>query len=326
MNPWTPWAERWRTLFKQKVEFTRIQPPVSLFLSRRFSYALMHAGEQRLLAVLDSVGDTPARYRQYQQELFKQTRLPVVFFITLSSSHQYRRLIEAGVSFITDRGHAYIPFFFLHLAPSDLLNPPSVRKEHLSPAAQALFLRQLLFGDIQGRNLRDIASRLGSYSVMTINIAKRQMKNLGLCTDTGSATRRKTEFPEDRETLWEKALPYLRTPVQTTYYIHTEVPLDKLPLAGESALSNKTLLGESSRPVYAVGKSQIRAFLSSEGIREVSEEEEANALIQHWKYDPYLLMSPQDKCVDSLSLYLSLQHASDDRVRQELNKLPLFKQ
>lgn len=326
MNPWTPWAEQWRTLLNQEVEFTPIRPAVSLFLTRRFSYALMRMGGQRLLAVLDSVGDTPAHYRRYQQELFKRTQLPVVFFITLTSSYQYRRLIDAGVSFMTDRGHIHIPFFFLHLAPTKLRRTARTRTEHLTPAAQALLLRQLLFGDIQGRNLRDLASHLGTYSVMTINLAKRQMQDLGLCADTGSATRRKTEFSEDRETLWEKALPYLRTPVQKKYLIRTEVPLDDLPLAGESALSMKTLLGESSRPVYAVGKAHIKDVLSTEGINEVGEEEEANAEIEHWRYDPHLLMSPHDKCVDSLSLYLSLRHSTDDRVRQELNNLPLFRQ
>lgn len=54
MNPRTSWAEQWRTLLKQEVEFTPIRPVVSLFLSRRFSYALMRMGEQRLPAVLDA--------------------------------------------------------------------------------------------------------------------------------------------------------------------------------------------------------------------------------------------------------------------------------
>ena len=96
----------------------------------------------------------------------------------------------------------------------------------------------------------------------------------------------------------------------------------RLPLAGESALSRQTLLVDGNIPTYAVGKQSIRELFLP-GDHPESEHEEAQAIIQQWMYPPEILMQPGGKWVDPLSLYLSLRDSSDDRVIQELNKLPL---
>lgn len=122
--------------------------------------------------------------------------------------------------------------------------------------------------------------------------------------------------------LWEKALSLLRSPVQKQLHVRLLPFQRRLPLAGESALSRQTLLVDESIPTYAVGKQSIRELFLPGDLLE-SEHEEAQAIIQQWMYPPEILMPPGGKWVDALSLYLSLRNSSDDRVIQELDKLPL---
>ena len=47
--------------------------------------------------------------------------------------------------------------------------------------------------------------------------------------------------------------------------------------------------------------------------------EQSEALVQEWKYDP-LLLSPDGRTVDPLSLFLSLRNETDPRVRSALEE------
>ncbi len=232
-------------------------------------------------------------------------------------------MVDLRISFITQTGYVYVTQGFAKMPPvRERAFSPQTPREFLSPVAQLILLRHLLFHDVHGKSLRSIAEVLGRYSHMSISVAKAELEEKGLCMYVGSTTRGQLEFQHTDTELWALALPVLKSPIQKLRYIRTERPLANLLLAGESALSAQTLLAPPKLPVYAIGKYEIKDFLALDGVAEVAEED-ANAVVEHWRYSPALLMRAGDSHVDALSLYLSLQDSADDRVRQELHRLTL---
>ncbi len=324
MNKWQCWLEHWERMFDGDVQLHPL-PRVGLpsALARRFSCAVLQWGGMRFLAVLDEERDTPSNYRRHRESLVQLLGLPVVFFLPQMESYLYGRLVRARISFVSRGGRAYLPELLANLAPLPQLSAPAPAQHGmLSPVAQVLLLRQLLFHDLHAHSLRHITGVLGAYSAMAVSKAKDELAARGLCHYAGALTRGQLEFPDDDLSLCEMAQPFLRSPVMKRHFVRASVSLEGLPLAGESALSELSLLEPPARPTYAVGKADVKAVLAHALIREV-EEEDAEAVIEHWRYDPQLLMKRGARCVDKLSLYLSLCDSEDERIAQELNKLSL---
>ncbi len=324
MKEWLQWIERWNSLFDEQASVDlHPQLELPLALSARFSYAILHCKGTNFLAALDEEGDTPANYRHYQQKLESAAQLPVVFFISRIPAYQYERMVNYRISFITQTGYVYVTHGLAKMVPvRGRTSAPLMARDYLSPVAQVLLFRHLLFHDIHGKSLRSIADVLGRYTSMSISLAKAELEENGLCVYTGAITRGQLEFQKDDSELWTLAQPVLKSPVQKLRYVRMSHAVPHLTLAGESALSTQTLLAPPALPVYAVGKFEMRNFLAHGMVAEVSEED-ANAVIEHWRYAPALLMKPGETCVDKLSLFLSLQGSADDRVRQELHRLTL---
>ena len=323
MSMWEPWQKIWIRLFHESLQIELVDgAKLPLSLIKRFQYAYASCRGNRFLAAMDMDVATPNLYRQYLQQLETLFKRPVVFFLTRTPSYQRSRMIKANVPFMTMDGYAYMPQFYIHLKTWE--QHKGIEKEpreFLSPVAQVLVLRHILFHDIHDQNLRQIGSRL-PYSAMSLSNAKNELVTHGLCHYDGVATRGRFNMNLPGNVLWEKALPLLRSPVQKQLHVRSLPFQRRLPLAGESALSRQTLLVDGNIPTYAVGKQSIRELFLP-GDHPESEHEEAQAIIQQWMYPPEILMQPGGKWVDPLSLYLSLRDSSDDRVIQELNKLPL---
>ena len=323
MSMWKPWQKIWDRLFHESLQIESINgAKLPLSLIKRFQYAYAFYRGNRFLVAMDMDAATPDLYRQYLQQLETLFNLPVVFFLTRIPSYQRSRMIKANVPFMTIDGYAYMPQFYIHLKTWEQHKETEKEpREFLSPVAQVLVLRHILFNDIHDQNLRQIGSRL-PYSAMSLSNAKKELVTHGLCRYDGATTRGHFNMNLPDNVLWEKALPLLRSPVQKQLHVRS-LPFQKLlPLAGESALSKQTLLVDGNIPTYAVGKQSIRElFLPGDDLD--SEHKEAQAIIQQWMYPPEILMHPGGKWVDSLSLYLSLRNSLDDRIIQELHTIPL---
>ncbi len=125
----------------------------------------------------------------------------------------------------------------------------------------------------------------------------------------------------DTRTLYDKASPYLRDPVQKRLYVKTESWLDALPRAGEEAA---VLLGaaysKKNCPVRAIEK---RIFLEqSDRITVVDPAWDTRTEyleLEVWRYDP--VKFAHDSIVDSFSLALSFKGELDEAVKLNINKL-----
>lgn len=121
----------------------------------------------------------------------------------------------------------------------------------------------------------------------------------------------------DKNDLVKRAIGCLRSPVVRVAYARRSGQADLLPLAGESALSQRSMLAAPRIEQRAVSR---RAFkeLSFEEVQLGELRDEETVQIQVWAYDP--LVAGGD-AVDDVSLALTLVGEGDERVIGQLNEL-----
>jgi hypothetical protein len=190
-----------------------------------------------------------------------------------------------------------------------------VRSENkLSSVSQVLILYQILHGSLDETRLGQIASRLG-YSAMAISKAQDELQRTQLCDAIRSGRTIFLHFNLKGKDLWDKAQPLLSTPVKRTQWIRWGQPRARAAIAGLSALSRYSMIADESLPTYAMRDRDLLNALENGSIYGSAGREDAEARMESWKYDPWLLADKE--IVDPASLYLSLRQSADERVQKE---------
>src|ERR1700722_7309534 len=89
--------------------------------------------------------------------------------------------------------------------------------------------------------------------------------------------------------------------------------------AGTTALSRLSMLVEDSVETYAMRDRAVVTALEKGKLFGCGGREEADARMESWKYDPWVLA--EDGSADPCSLYLSLRRSGDERVQKEIRFL-----
>ena len=229
--------------------------------------------------------------------------------------HRRDRLIQLGVPFIVPGTQLFIPPF------ADLREryARQARAEKLSAAAQATVLYQLLHKPAAAMQLNVWAQKLG-YSAMTLTKVRDELVTVELCAPSASARARGLHFLLEGRDLWEKARASLRSPVARKMWVHLHaLPPEGVVKAGMTALADLTMIEGDPLPTYACRSTAVDGFLLGTFFERREHREEANALLECWRYDPCLFA--KDGIVDRLSLYLSLADSADERVHQACDTL-----
>ena len=91
-----------------------------------------------------------------------------------------------------------------------------------------------------------------------------------------------------------------------------------IPLAGISALAEKTMINSPPLLTYAIGTEEYRQTNIPKGFQH-SPADEADFELEIWNYNPKLFS--KDGKVDPFSLYLSLKETTDERIETALEDL-----
>jgi len=236
---------------------------------------------------------------------------PVVLNLAEMTARLRKSLINAQIPFIAPPCHIYLPYLGIALVGRfTSLNRPN---EILMPASQLLLFYYLYQTKIELR-AGETANVFG-ISAMQISRAIKQLTSLRLVHERKDGVRIIIYTKEKKKDLFEKAKPYLLNPVRKKLYVdYKELPIG-LPLAGYSALSALTMLGEPSTEMYAFyGK--VGEIRGTDMLIDNSEQAE----VEIWRYNPTIL-SKQPGVVDVLSLTTSLLHDDDPRVEQSIEKI-----
>jgi hypothetical protein len=301
----------------------QVVKPLPLFLRDAYLWRIGTLFDHELLFAIekprldDEGSPTPADYVKQADVLREKLGREVVFVLNTVPSFNRNRLVQAQVPFIVPGTQLFLPMILVDLREQyPRLRPP--RPERLLTSAQVIVLHQLVHGSLAGLSQSEIARRI-DYTTMMVSNARDQLEAHGLCEVEKQGRAVALHFPLPRKELWRKASPLMTSPVQKRAFITGSVPDEFRCLAGISALSRRSMLGNDAVPTFAIHHGRFQDLLETGQIHGCPIPTDASAQVELWKYDPR--PTSDQGTVDVFSLYLSLESEPDDRVQQELARM-----
>ncbi len=228
---------------------------------------------------------------------------------------QREALLKRHIPFIAGSDQIYLPFLGIMLR-NNLKTMNNVVADKMMPATQCLFL-YLLYSHQHEYVLKKQAAEELGLTRTSITRASEQLKAMELITEEhcGKEVRMKTVATGYK--LYSLARDYLITPIQRRMYVEKTDETEMLAVAGESALSEVSMLGEPKIAIRATFKSDEIV----KGLKEVDikwQESIDTVMVEVWKYNPMLFA--KDGLVDLVSMAMSLSDTDDERVQGELER------
>lgn len=261
---------------------------------------------------------TPDQIKKQGQQLKQFLGLPIVFVFDEIESWERKRLIERRISFVQPFRQIYIPELFLQL--NDTIRSSENKKESrskcLTPPAQCVILYHLEVASLEKIPFQEIA-KMVQYSTMTVSRIIKELHRFELVAIEG-VKEKSIRFNSQGKDLWNNILPILSSPVREVWFTDEILNDNHFRIGGDTALSTFTMLSESNRKTYVIGKDEFRSMKTLGALKSL-DKKYGNNRIEVWLYNPVILS--ENKNVDKLSLYLSLKHEEDERVMGALEDL-----
>lgn len=248
--------------------------------------------------------------KKHIQKIQTVEDIPVALDLKSISFYRRKNLIENRIPFITKK-QIYLPFIgtFLTDESEEIKN---VEKFTLS-TQQLLLL--YLYSDGKKLYVSEATKKL-SYSPMTLSRAVKQLDTLPGIRIKKIGLHNVIEAKYSKQEIFEEAKKYILSPVSKTGYLSTKDLTEKMVLAGESALSEWTMLSPSKVLTYAVYEKDIDKKLILEELIQPDKQ----VKIELWKYPP-TQFSHYNNTIDKLSLALSFLDHPDERIEKAIEEL-----
>jgi len=249
---------------------------------------------------------------------------PLVMCFESLVSYERRYLIEQKISFLVPGNQLYLLDLGIDLREyfNRKKQPPG---RALNPATQAILLWFL-----QNHQLTiewspsDFAATL-QYTSMTASRAFSELIELGLFEEFRRGRRKYLRTDDSHEQIWQKAQPYLRSPVKQEIWTRDPVylPSSEICIAGISALSKLTMINPDQETCYALSPQNWQEV--KQGFIALPEKEPGANCYQIWAYEPRMYregsITSGIPCVDALSLWLSFRESTEPRIELALSDL-----
>ena len=142
---------------------------------RRYSlYRGRLLGIDLVFATVNQDEQSASEYAQMALLFRRELSLPVVFVFQSLPSAKRNSLIRHGVPFVVPKWQLFLPPN-LHL--NERAPQTGVVRKSMRPATQAVVIRQLVRGDVEGRTAGEIAKTLG-FSKMTLSNVSSELATL----------------------------------------------------------------------------------------------------------------------------------------------------
>jgi hypothetical protein len=291
------------------------------FLQDAFDVRELKLLDRQLLLAIDRQPNTLglASIRRQMDALRHHAGLPVVYVTGALASYERKRLIEQKVAFIVPGNQLYLPELGIDLREY-FRRSPDAPDGALSPATQAMLVAVLL------REPRcaewqpaEVVRNLG-YSAMTLSRTVKELTATGIAVLHTEGRARWLQMERTAAETWDHAKPFLRSPTKRRFWAKP-TPAWSAPnvrLAGLSALARYSMLAEPAWPIYAISPTQWKTATLA-GMAILPEHLPGACEWELWHYSPALV--PDSDTVDPLSLTLSLQGNSDERIQLALDEL-----
>lgn len=153
------------------------------------------------------------------------------------------------------------------------------------------------------------------FSAMTLSRAVKQLEMTDLFLVYKDGVNKVIESKYSHKELFECIQHYLLTPVRQVGYMNQSLVTDYMVLAGETALSEMSMLNSSRLRTYAVYE---KDFDKTQLIDELIDPE-VQVKVEIWAYDPQLFT--HTNIADTLSIVLSLKENKDERIEKIIENI-----
>jgi DNA-binding MarR family transcriptional regulator len=278
------------------------------------------SSKRKLLLCFSDERVMPTQIQKNFNHILKYFEMTPVYVSDTIDRFDRKELIQKHIPFIIPEKQLYLPNLGLDLREIYTIRATATQK--YMPATQYLFLSLLNTPELENLTPTQIANKLG-YTKMSMVRAFNELENTKIVTlsKAGKEKKMHTNNLTKRE-LWEKALPYLQSPVQKTLHllrIYDMNILEKSFLtAGESALSHLTMLGEPLRPTYAI-YNRLWSIMPKDEYEILPHQSDSTIQLQLWSYPPN--PDTHANIVDNLSLYLTFKDDINERIQIEIESL-----
>jgi DNA-binding MarR family transcriptional regulator len=291
-----------------------------LFLRQQFDFAATELFGRRVFLAVEKTPPQELSASEYARTVARLKQAlgeDVALVMAKLPSYVRNRLVQRGVPFIVPGAQMFLPMLMVDLRERFAAGVSRI-PDKLLPAAQLVVIYQILREPAEPIALAQLGERL-AYSPQSMSSAQEDLQEAGLCKVRRAGRMIYLEFGLRGRALWEKAEPMMASPVRRKRWVRWGQSRARAVAAGTTALSRMSMLAEDAFATYAMRDREFTAALKNGQLLGCNGREEADARMESWKYDPWVLA--EDGVADRCSLYLSLRESGDERVRKEIRSL-----
>ena len=264
------------------------------------------------LSATDKFGTIALKKQALQYS--EKTGMDVIYVFKNVSKAQRDALVSNRISFICLPDQIFLPVMGIALK-NHFKKIKEINVKKMMPATQSLFL-YLLYGK-QKKVIKSESAKTLTLTKTSITRASEQLKAMGLIVEEASGKNVYMKPVSSGKEFYELAKPFLMNPVQRVLYVAESEYTKGLLEAGESALSNSSMLAAPRVKCLAVYKGD-KVVEKFEIVEPQWTSDTTYYQIELWKYNPAVFAT--NGSVDIVSLALSLAINEDERVQGELEE------
>ena len=293
-----------------KYEAWNHQDSLPIYITGSYDFRTAYIGKKRciILVPTEELATLPALKKQIAK-IQQVDNVPVVFELAAVSKYRRKSLIENNIPFVTKK-QVFLPFIGTML--TDEKAPQKLTGKFVY-STQQLFLLYLY-----SRKKRLYISEAGKvlpFTAMTLTRAVRQLEVTDLFLVAKDGVNKFIESKYSRCELLERAKTYLSTPVRRVGYIDKAQVTENMVIAGETVLSEKTMLNPSRVVTYAVSEKDYDKTLLTEELIDPDKQ----VRLELWAYNPKQFS--EDNSADYISVILSFGDTDDERIEEAIEEL-----
>lgn len=299
-------------IFGMKVEYKSWDAqgllPMYIAGSYDFSVATLNGCRCIVLYPKEELVALPA-LKKHIQKIKEIENVPVVIKLPSISLYRREKMIGNGIPFITSK-QAFLPFMGTFLVRENE-RPKKITKLMFSAQQLALLY---LYNNNKELYVVEATKRL-PFTSMTMSRAVKQLEATGLFYTKKDGVKKVIESAYNGLELYKKIKGYMTSPVRMVGYINRIDITTDMVIAGDSVLSEVTMLNPSRIMTYAV---YVKSFMKEKLMDELVEPDE-QIRIELWEYSPKEFSD--GNMADRLSVALSFEGYKDERVEEAVEEL-----
>lgn len=290
-----------------------------LFLRSGCTYAIITIENTEFLLIrLDAGQFHLSAFLKQRKKLLEFWKGDLILCFGTLTSYQRKALIENHISFVVPGSQLYLPCLGILLQERVAAARKEVTK--LSPSAQFLLLYFIYRRDLTPLVKIQLSKQIG-VSPMNITRSVQELESLELITVQKSGRSDYVAPVCTGKALFDMAQQYLIDPVQKRLYVAQSNELMRLPLSGESALCERTMLNMPPAPCRAIDRKAYKRIQEA-GVRRVDPAWYSKTdymELEVWRYDPTYFA--EAGTVDVVSLTASFRFHPDERVEMAVDEM-----